>query len=253
MSSCLWGSLTRYNTLTNACSRRSTNKSSVTFTLQVQIKAQILRGLLRRYEEGKEEAEPAGAAGPAHDPKHPDKQASALRDTWKRREDLVKTGTVTPLDALDDLTVTVAGRRRRTLQDYKVAEGMTIQLPRSRRAKLKPRTVRTGDAASMHESRRELDKPLGSADEQESLHDAAKESTETHVKCPVCAQFVKVDDPTNPDPCLSTHLDRCTRSTRRGSRRPAEEDDDFEEGDGSTARGRPRKGIGLCPIKSRNT
>ncbi|CAM9862204.1 unnamed protein product [Scytosiphon promiscuus] len=208
---------------------------------RVQIKAQILRGLLRRCEDGRD-ADAAGDTGREPCSNLADGQNSAFRSSWSRREALVKEGTVTPLDALDDLTIGLTGTRRRTLQDYKVAEGMTIKLPRSRRAKLKTRTFSTSEAASMHESGRELEEALKSA--EDGLGEGTEESTVGQVKCPVCAQFVKVDDPTNPDACLSKHLDRCTRSTRRGSFRQVKKDGGVDGENGASLRDSTRKRAG---------
>lgn len=210
----------------------------------MQIKAQILRGLLRKWEDGKE-AEAAGATGPRHDPELSDDQSSAFRETWRRRDDLVKAGAVTPLDAFDATPVGLEGRRRKTLQDYKVAEGMTIKLPRSRRAKPKTRIDLASEAASRHELGGERAKTYKSSHAQDGPRDGAEDDNpQDQVECPICAQLVKVDDPANPDASLSKHLDRCTRRTRRGSR-PHAEKGDFDRGDSATVRERPRKGTGV--------
>lgn len=178
------------------------------------MKEQILRGLLRvrAVRDGTPEA--GGAAGLEVGARNADDRRDA-DDTWKRHEDLVKTGTVTPLDALDDLTVGLAGRRRKTLQDYKIAEGMTVKLPRSRRAKSRPRTSRSDLSECRHESGGE---PSRVDNDQGGLGTAAEVHAENSVECPLCAQHVKVDDPAKPDVSISRHMDRCSRSSRRKSR-----------------------------------
>lgn len=178
------------------------------------MKEQILRGLMRGRadEDGTQEA--GGAAGLEVGARRADDR-SDVDDTWKRREDLVKTGAVTPLDALDDLAVGVAGRRRKTLQDYKIAEGMTVKLPRSRRAKTRPRTACSDLGEYRHESGGEPGKVV---DNQGSLGRAAEVDPENSVECPLCEQLVQVDDPANPDVSISRHMDRCSRSSRRKSR-----------------------------------
>lgn len=213
------------------------------------MKEQILRGLLRDREDGDgKEAEPAGYV---HVATRSDKH-SALNDTWKRREDLVKTGAVTPLDALDDLAVGLIGRHRKTLQDYKMAEGMTVKLPRSRRLKTKPRTNCSDVGGTRHESGGETDEVEASVDtsksdqNQGSLRRDARAGTESIVECPLCAQVVKVDDPANPDVSLSRHMDRCTRSTRRKSFRQAGEDGGPGSGDDTRAKEGSAKPKGRC-------
>ncbi|CAM9824223.1 unnamed protein product [Ectocarpus sp. 12 AP-2014] len=203
---------------------------------RVQMKTQILRGLLRDRcgDDGQEEA---GAAG---------RVEAASRSDEQSHEDLVKTGAVTPLDALDDPTIGLAGRRRKTLQDYKVAEGMTVKLPRSRRPKARTRESVKKQAESGNDSCGELDNAETSIDSsmsvqpQRSLRGDEGVSAEENpaVQCPVCAQMVTVDDPANPDICLSRHMDRCTRSARRRSCRQAGEARGLERG--SDASTRPR-------------
>lgn len=189
------------------------------------MKEQILRGLLRDRGNEDEEAEAAGYVHVAT----PSDEHSALKDARKRREDLVKTGAVTPLDALDDLAIGLVGRQRKTLQDYKMAEGMAIKIPRARRPKTTPRAHYSNVSESRRESDGETNKVEGSVDtsksdkKQGSKGRELRAGTESTVECPLCAQFVKVDDPANPDVCLSRHMDRCTRSTRRKSRRQAGE------------------------------
>ncbi|CAM9254896.1 unnamed protein product [Ectocarpus sp. 8 AP-2014] len=203
---------------------------------RVQMKTQILRGLLRDRcgDDGQEEA---GAAG---------RVEAASRSEEQSHEDLVKTGAVTPLDAFDDPTIGLAGRRRKTLQDYKVAEGMTVKLPRSRRPKARTRESVRKQAESGNDSCGELDNAETSIDSstfvqpQRSSRGDGGVSAEKNaaVQCPVCAQMVMVDDPANPDICLSRHMDRCTRSARRRSCRQAGEARGLERG--SDASTRPR-------------
>lgn len=178
------------------------------------MKEQILRGLLRDREDdvGKEVAEYPHVAT------YPDRHSTA-DDTWKSREDLVKTGAVTPLDALDDLAVGLVGRKRKTLQDYKMAEGMVLTLPRSRRLKSKPRHEAGGETNTKDGSV-ETSKP---DQNQGSQGRDSRVGTESIVHCPICRQVVHVDDPANPDLSLSRHMDRCTRSTRRKSCKQAGE------------------------------
>lgn len=204
------GLSTRYNTL------YSFDESGLE---QVQMKEQILRGLLRSRTDGDGAPEAGGAASLEVAIQRADDR-SDVGDTWKRREDLVKTGAVTPLDALDDLAVGLVGRRRKTLQDYKIAEGMSVKLPRSRRAKTRPRT-------SCSEAG-----PDRVGDNQGGLGTAAGVDVEKTVECPLCAQPVKVDDPASPDVSISRHMDRCSRSSRRKSRhRPPGEDCVTRSGD----------------------
>lgn len=207
------------------------------------MKEQILRGLLR--DRGNEDGEEAEAAGYVHVATRSGKH-SALNDTRKRREDLVKAGAVSPLDALDDLAVGLVGRQRKTLQDYKMAEGMAVKLPRSRR-KIKPRAD-SDIGESRHESGGETNNAETGVDTSkcdQTSDDQGRDSTvgtESIVECPLCTQVVKVDDPTNPDLSLSRHMDRCTRSTRRKSCKQAGEEigpgsaDDTGVKEGSTNR-----------------
>lgn len=175
---------------------------------QMQMKEQILRGLLRSRADGDGTPEAGGAAGLQVGTTRRADDRSDVDGTWKRREDLVKTGAVTPLDALDDLAVGLVGRRRKTLQDYKIAEGMSVKLPRSRHAKTRPR-ISWSDSGG----------ELGRVDDNQGGHGtAAGVDAGNNVECPLCAQPVKVDDPANPDVSISRHMDRCSRSSRRDSR-----------------------------------
>ena len=66
-------------------------------------------------------------------------------DDWKRREDLVRTGAVTPLDDLAGISEAVVPKRvRMTLMDHKIAEGMNVALPRSRRPSARARSFGGG-------------------------------------------------------------------------------------------------------------
>lgn len=221
---------------------------------QVQMKEQILRGLLRRRGagDGNEEVESAAAAHVAVGARA-DERRALHGATWIRRENLVKTGAVTPLDALDDLTVGFTGRRRKTLQDYKIAEGMHVKLPRSRRPKTTPRANCSGRTDYGQNSGRESDKVEDSrttfttGHDQGSLGNDSGIGTGSRVECPLCAQLVKVYDPAKPDVCLSRHMDRCTRSTRRTSRhRPSEEENGSRNQDDSGAKQGPANRQGSC-------
>lgn len=111
---------------------------------QVQMKEQILRGLLR-LRDGDEDGDTrdgvgaaraarevqAGAISRASDIPGND-TASRVDDNWERRKDLIKTGAVTPLDDLTGLPSGASTRARMTLMDHKIAEGMKVKLPRSR-------------------------------------------------------------------------------------------------------------------------
>eukprot|EP00752_Nemacystus_decipiens_P004421 g4036.t1 len=77
---------------------------------RVRMKEQILRGLLRGRTEGDGRPQAGGAAGLEIGTRRADDR-SDMDITWKRREELLKAGAVTPLDALDDLAVGPAGRR----------------------------------------------------------------------------------------------------------------------------------------------
>eukprot|EP00903_Cladosiphon_okamuranus_P019263 g17709.t1 len=180
---------------------------------RVQMKEQILRGLLHAREDGDGTHEVGGAAGLEGGALSTDVRRDA-DESRRRREDLVKTGAVTPLDVLDELAVGLVGKRRKTLQDYKIAEGMTVKLPRSRSAKIRPRTSRS----DLSECRREFGGETGNVDYlQGGLGEAAEDDSEYSVECPLCAQHVQVDDPANPDVSISKHMDRCSRSSRRKS------------------------------------
>lgn len=205
------------------------------------MKEQILRGLLHVRADGDGTQQAEGATGLEVGARRDDERSDA-DETWERREDLVKTGAVTPLDALDDLAVGLAGRRRKTLQDYKIAEGMNVKLPRSRRAKTRPRTA----CSDLGDCRREPGREPGGVDgNQGSLGSAGEVDTEDRVKCPLCTQPVKVDDPAHPDLSVSRHMDRCGRSSRRKSRhRLAGEDYVARSGDVANTEERSAKGQG---------
>lgn len=178
------------------------------------MKEQIVRGLLSGRADGDGTQEGGAAAGLEVGAPSADESKDA-GDTWKRRENLVKTGAVTPLDALDDFAVDLVGRRRKTLQDYKIAEGMSVKLPRSGRNKTRPRR----SCSDLSGCRRESAGELGKVDNtQGSLGTTEEVNTENSAECPLCAQPVKVDDPANPDVSISRHMDRCSRSSRQQSR-----------------------------------
>lgn len=116
------------------------------------MKQQILRGLLRvRCGESGDANDGLGAAqevevvAKVHTSEATSNDSSHLRnDDWKRREDLVRTGAVTPLDDLAGISDAVVPKRvRMTLMDHKIAEGMNVKLPRPRR--LSRRARRFGD------------------------------------------------------------------------------------------------------------
>lgn len=217
------------------------------------MKEQILRGLLRERGagDGNEEVGSAATAQLAVGARVDERRD--LYGTRKRREDLVKTGAVTPLDSLDDLTVGFAGRRRKTLQDYKIAEGMHVKLPRSHRPKTKPQANCSDQAEYGQESGRESDQvedsrtAFTSDQDPGSLGRDPGKGTGNRVECPLCAQLVRVDDPAKPDVCLSRHMDRCTRGTRRKSRhRPSEEEDESRSGGDHGAIQGPANPPGSC-------
>lgn len=208
------------------------------------MKTQILRGLLRDRC-GDDAQKEAGAAG---------RVEGASRSDERSHEDLVKTGAVTPLDAFDDPTIGLTGRRRKTLQDYKVAEGMTVKLPRSRRPKARTRESVRKQAESGNDCCGELDNAETSIDSSTSVQpqrssrgdEGVSAEENAAVQCPVCAQMVTVDDPANPDICLSRHMDRCTRSARRTSCRQAGEARGLERGSDASTRPRAASRGGPC-------
>lgn len=74
-------------------------------------------------------------------------------DDWIRREDLVRTGTVTPLDELAGISEAVVPKRTRmTLMDHKIAEGMNVELPRSRRRSRQARSFGSGQVEASPDS-----------------------------------------------------------------------------------------------------
>lgn len=120
---------------------------------QVQMKQQILRGLLRvRCGEGGDANDGLGTTQEvevvtkAHTSETISNDSTHLRnDDWKRREDLVRTGAVTPLDDLAGISGAVVPKRARmTLMDHKIAEGMNVELPRPRRLSRRARSFGGG-------------------------------------------------------------------------------------------------------------
>lgn len=105
------------------------------------MKEQILRGLLllrNGEEDGGEEDEQedelkiSSTADISKSISHD--TDGLLNDEWIRRDNLIRTGAVTPLDGLaSGLSSNIPTRSRMTLMDHKMAEGMEVKLPRSRR------------------------------------------------------------------------------------------------------------------------
>lgn len=126
------------------------------------MKEQIIKGLLLvRHGLGKndlrDEQEPSAAVNITNTEgalkvaavSHP----SLVDDEWQRREDLIRAGAVTPLDSVTNGAADGAHTRARmTLMDHKVAEGMTIELPRPRGRKTKGRSTGGGRAHALHDS-----------------------------------------------------------------------------------------------------
>lgn len=117
------------------------------------MKQQILMGLLQvRCGEGGDANDGLGATelvegvAKAHASETISNGSTHLRnDDWNRREDLVRTGAVTPLDELADISEAVVPKRARmTLMDHKIAEGMNVELPRSRRRSKQARSFGSG-------------------------------------------------------------------------------------------------------------
>lgn len=126
------------------------------------MKEQILRGLLRAINrcEERESANDALGAGAQMQVAQSvpgsgalGNEGGLLDDERKRREDLVRTGAVTPLDDfLSGPTLVSPRRPRMTLMDHKVAEGMSVKLPRSRRTHTRARTGTSDQAESRDDS-----------------------------------------------------------------------------------------------------
>lgn len=155
---------------------------------QVQMKQQILRGLLRvRCGEGGDANDGLGTTQEvevvtkAHTSETISNDSTHLRnDDWKRREDLVRTGAVTPLDDLAGISGAVVPKRARmTLMDHKIAEGMNVELPRPRRLSRRARSFGGGQVETRPVSGKEHDAtgavvgPLSSDEDNVAGDDAA--------------------------------------------------------------------------------
>lgn len=181
---------------------------------QVQMKEQILKGLLLQRQDEEDGnvmdgrgiggdvrvatmAHASGATGVDADVD----AASRCDGELQRREELIKSGAITPLDDLTGAPTTLAPTRSRmTLMDHKIAEGMTVKLPRSRRRPSRSSISQRGLAS---------DGP-GS--------EVLVTTANTAVQCPICTQNVRVDQPCNLDIILSKHMDRCSRRSGRTRR-----------------------------------
>lgn len=111
---------------------------------QVQIKEQILEGLLRLRQEATGEGISEHTQGPSQDPlNHLPERADGLatddapdsrNGNRQNREELIKSGIITPLDdAIRKMGTATQTRGRMSLMDHKAAEGMKVKLPRPRR------------------------------------------------------------------------------------------------------------------------
>lgn len=193
---------------------------------QVQMKEQILKALLRQRQ-GEEDgntndglgiagdvlvATTAHAGGGAGVDASVD-AASRCDGELQRREELIKSGAITPLD---DITDAPTSRSRMTLMDHKIAEGMTVKLPRSRRRRNRSGISQRGLAPDGPGSEAVVStesETVGSAESE-----AVVSTENATVQCPICTQKVRVDPPCNPDVILSKHMDRCSRRSGRTRR-----------------------------------
>ena len=104
------------------------------------MKEQILRGLLRLRNEqeagNSSRLKATSTSGASTAPAgFADESSVCFDHNLDRREELIKMGAVTPLDDIgDDLPSGVPARGRMTLMDHKIAAGMKVRLPRSRRS-----------------------------------------------------------------------------------------------------------------------
>lgn len=121
------------------------------------MKQQILRGLLRvrcgesgDANDGLGDAQEVEVVAKVHTSETTSNDSTHLRnDDWKRREDLVRTGAVTPLDDLADIADAVEPKRvRMTLMDHKIAEGMNVEIPGPRRLSRRARRFGGGQVES---------------------------------------------------------------------------------------------------------
>lgn len=113
---------------------------------QVQMKEQILKGLLQRrnirseFDENPKESpgaarEPDGAASARDSDGTHDDVADSLGGDWQRREELIRTGAITPLDDVTSRATPPRPLGRVSFMEHKIAEGMTVKLPRSHRVR----------------------------------------------------------------------------------------------------------------------
>lgn len=243
------------------------------------MKEQILNGLLRRRNADEDEWKNNGSldsveelerASSMHDNKLDLRYRGmdGLGDERRRREELIKTGAITPLDVgTDNAGPPSRIRGRVSLMEHKIAEGMAVKLPRARRAEKPSPQQANNDSGSEYDSSmkskgggtakvdsRQREYPVDSpADvmngEEEAIGQEQKRQSRSvsnpasTVECPICQQRVIVQDPAHPDRCLSKHLDRCDRrkDRRRASER-AKEEKDAGEGVSRQTRLLPERG-----------
>lgn len=132
------------------------------------MKEQILKGLLLRRSIDEGDGTNKGARGAVEDLDgaslaDSDEDVSVDRidrfgDERHHREELIKKGTITPLDVITDGASTALRRRGRvSLMEHKIAEGMTVKLPRPRRAKVRIRQQAKDNPGAERDSRIERD------------------------------------------------------------------------------------------------
>lgn len=236
------------------------------------MKEQILNGLLRRRDADEDEWRNNESLGSMEElerasPMHGDKLdlghggMNGLGDERRRREELIKTGAITPLDVgTDNARPPSRIRGRVSMMEHKIAEGMAVKLPRARRAKI-PSPQQANNDDSGHDSSlsrkdggtdkvnsRQRESPVDSATdvmdgEEEVIGRIQKRQSRSEsnrantVECPICEQRVIVEDPAHPDACLSKHMDRCDRRKGRGKTKgQAKDGKDAEEGVSRQAR-----------------
>lgn len=225
---------------------------------QVQMKEQILKGLLlqRKDEEDGNAMDGLGIggdvrvatmshAGGAAGVDADVDAASRCDGELQRREELIKSGAITPLDDLTGAPTTLAPTRSRmTLMDHKIAEGMTVKLPRSRRRPSRSSISQRG---------------LASAEPGSEVLLTDK-TANTTVQCPICTQNVRVDQPCNPDEILSKHMDRCSRRSGRKRRdkqnrvsSQAEMNDKPRAGEECASFQRPRRSVASADTEVHTT
>lgn len=110
------------------------------------MKEQILKGLLLRRSidesdgTSKEEREAMGDLNGHADEDVSVECINRFGDERQHREELINSGAITPLDVIGGGDATSQGRRGRvSLMEHKIAEGMTVKLPRPRRSKVRMR------------------------------------------------------------------------------------------------------------------